>query len=219
MENACEEWNNYRICENNSYICIGYDVINGKYTGLVHDVNGVLRIPDYVNYNGTQKTVDVLAMSAFGHSSIRKVYLSSTIHTIKRDAFLYCQQLRHIIFPENTQIKSLGRGSIYGLFAMKSFWIPSTVTELEFQTFGQNDMLHIYYCGQTQFTNAFIQSETISTMIHVSNFYPFDKFGEYQINDHNFDCYYEKFYHEKVTYLEARRILPSIYLFILFVFA
>ena len=208
----CEQWNNYRICENNSVICIGYDAVDSRFTGLFNDVNGNLHIPDYVSYKGYKREVEVLSMSAFGYSSIRKAYLPSTIHTIKRDAFIYCTNLRHVIFPENAKIKSLGRGSFFGLYSMRYFWIPATVTELGINVFGRMNGLHIYYCGETNFSSAFITSMT--AVIHVSSIYPYDTLGQYTINDYNFQCYYEKLYKDN-TFIYVRKHLASIYLFIL----
>ena len=210
----CDQWNNFRICENNGIICIGYDVVNSQFTGIFNDVNGVLQIPDVVTHNGNQRTVEVLSMSAFGYSSIRKVYLPYTVHTIKRDAFIYCPYLRQVIFPENTKIKSLGQGSFFGLSSMRSFWIPTTVTELGGQVFGKMDGLHIYYCGETSFSSYFMQSSTMTAVIHVSSIYPYDTLGQYTINDYDFQCYYEKLYKDN-TFREVRKNLASIYLFIL----
>ena len=191
----CENIDNFRFCEINGIINIGNDVIGVKYSGLINDVYGKLKIPEKITFKGEERTVQILSTSAFAYSSITIAYIPYTITDIKRDAFINCIKLKEVVIPENTQIKFIGQGSFYYLLSMKRFWLPSSVTNIDANAFGYMNDKDFYYCGTTNFNlDIFEITRLKPPKIHVSPQYEENEFGQVPVTDHSFNCYSSLYY-------------------------
>lgn len=65
--------------------------------------SGTIILPDTVIFSGIKFTVTTIGQEAFNRSIIDSIYISKTITTIAREAFMFCSRLRTIVIPENVE--------------------------------------------------------------------------------------------------------------------
>ena len=194
MDSNCQTVGNFVFCNFSDIIHCGKDSLQLNHSALVNDVNDVIIIPAEVNFNDELKKVEVISTNAFGYSSITKAILPYTITTLKRDAFIFCTHLSEIYIPEHTKLTTIGQGALFGLKSMKRFWIPFAVTNISKHGLGRNSGMHIYYCGNINFTADIFEKESNSPIVHVSESFEGETIGQYHISDHSFNCYFPPYY-------------------------
>lgn len=124
-------------------------------TGLLKalDANGVLTIPETVEYNGVTYTVTAIGNNAFYQSSykstIKTVIFPDTLTKIGNQAFLYCHSLTgELNLPEG--LKEIGNGAFSGFYSIgNSYANPMNITAVKLpstlETLGSQAFL---YCDK-----------------------------------------------------------------------
>ena len=100
-------------------------------------IEGSVKIPETVEYNGKPYTVVAIGMQAFlGDKQLTHVELPSTLKVIGESAFSCCYKLGDIVIPEGvTTIKAYAFNMVFGA---TSYEIPASVTTIEGQAFANN---------------------------------------------------------------------------------
>ena len=100
-------------------------------------IEGSVKIPETVEYNGERYTVVAIGMQAFfGDKQLTHVELPSTLKVIGESAFSCCENLGDTVIPEGvTTIKAYAFNMVFGA---TSYEIPASVTTIEGQAFANN---------------------------------------------------------------------------------
>ena len=120
---------------------LNYKITNaGEKTAEVsknQSVEGSIKIPETVEYEGETYTVAAIGFQAFlGDQKLTHVELPSTLKVIGESAFSGCYKLGDIIIPEGvTTIKAYAFNMVFGATIYE---IPASVTTIEGQAFANN---------------------------------------------------------------------------------
>ena len=100
-------------------------------------IEGSVKIPETVEYNGETYTVVAIGFQAFyKDQKLTHVELPSTLKVIGESAFSCCMKLGDIVIPEGvTTIKKYAFNMVFGA---TSYEIPASVTTIEGQAFANN---------------------------------------------------------------------------------
>lgn len=129
--------------------------------------NGVVLIPEMVNYNGDNYTVAAIATEAFAHSGVTEVQIPNTVTTIGESAFAYAENLKSITLPlhlkavsktmlagtaiENIAIPegvtTIGYGAFQSCLQLRTVMLPSTLTLIDAYGFNNCQNLFEMYCA------------------------------------------------------------------------
>lgn len=137
-------------------------VVNGT-----NNYNGVVLIPETVNYAGSNYTVSNIAIEAFAHSSVTEVQIPNSVTTIGESAFAYAENLRSITLPvglktvsktmlagtaiENIAVPegvtTIGYGAFQSCLQLRTVMLPSTLTLIDAYGFNNCHNLFEIYCA------------------------------------------------------------------------
>ena len=67
---------------------------------------------------------------AFQKTKVMQVRLPSTVQTISNHSFYQLETLSEIIFPENTQLTTIGERAFYDCKSLRNIFMPNTVTSV-----------------------------------------------------------------------------------------
>ncbi len=129
--------------------------------------NGVVIIPEQVNYAGFNYTVSQIAQEAFARSGVTEVQIPNTVTTIGESAFAYAESLSSITLPlhlkavsktmlAGTSIESIavpegvttiGYGAFQSCLQLRTVMLPSTLTLIDAYGFNNCQNLFEIYCA------------------------------------------------------------------------
>ena len=129
--------------------------------------NGVVLIPETVNYAGSNYAVTGIAAEAFSHSNVTEVQIPNTVTTIGESAFAYAESLRSITLPLNLKtvsktmltgtaieniaipegVTTIGYGAFQSCSQLRTVMLPSTLSLIEAYGFNNCHNLFEIYCA------------------------------------------------------------------------
>ena len=141
---------------------IKYRLINkGSFAKVIQNPDGYsgdVVIPDIVNYNGIDYTVNNIDNNAFRfHSDLTSIRISNNVKNIGDEAFYWCYNLSKVIFSNS--VTSIGKSAFSGCSGLTSVIIPNSVEHIGYCAFAHCTKLesvemsnHVTSIGDQAFT-------------------------------------------------------------------
>ena len=126
---------NYVILTQNT-AQIGVDTYGTYYSGYSGTLPSFVTIPSYTNINGVLYKIIGIAQHAFlSQKSLETIYIPSTIEYLNRFCFQNCKNLTHLIFEDNSKLKTIEMGVFADDSSVIVLDIPSSVQTIGFSEY------------------------------------------------------------------------------------
>ena len=181
---------NYSITSSTS-VQVGFGLINSPYTSAVdQNYEENISIPNYITYKSKgYKVASIGAHAFYLCAKIKKVVIPETVVSFGWSCFNNMRSLVELIINPDNKMRVFGMDFLTGT-TLSSFFIPSSVKEIEYNSFRYTSNIKFYYCGMRRF-NDFNLTIAAAKLIYVSRNYPYESFGNIPV--------------EKTLYCETHR--------------
>lgn len=152
----------YRFTDDYDEVAVDQNIVDG-----VNAYEGVIIIPEIVNYDGYNFHVTSIAQEAFAGSKITEVVIPNSVKRIGESAFAYADDLVNVTLPLNLKvipkkcfagtsivnialpegIQTIGYGAFQSCSLLHTVMLPSTLKLIEAYAFNYCHNLYEIYCA------------------------------------------------------------------------
>lgn len=99
-----------------------------------------VKLDDKTTYVAIPPTIDGYPVSTIGfkalyRSAVSEIYIPATVTTLKQNAFSYNFDLRHVVFGEGSQLKTIGTQAFYNCSSLWGIDLPNGLEKIESNAF------------------------------------------------------------------------------------
>ena len=179
------------------YTLINDAYVVGNLSRAIHCQNAIedrkneireIHILEEIDNNGQYQVASILVNAFCQMPTLETVYIPKTITTIGGGAFCENQNLKNVIFEENSQLTTIGSDAFRDCPSLEKIILPPSVKEIQVAAFANFSQLsYLVYCGTTIFPNSNLiypknNTEILDLKIFVVHgLYLNNYFGKYRV--------------------------------------